>query len=51
MLAEGVSEALPPTPQLPDELRPTLLFSVEQIEAALPPRGGFGVRDLRHARR
>ena len=51
MLAEGVSEALLPIPPLPDELRPKLLFSVEQIEAALPPRGGFAVRDLRLARR
>jgi NADH dehydrogenase len=50
MLAEGVSEAAPPTPDLPAELRPKLPFSVEQIEAALPPRGGFGVRDLRLAR-
>lgn len=50
MLAEGVSEPAPPTPNLPDELRPKLPFSVEQIEASLPPRGGFGVRDLRLAR-
>jgi nucleoside-diphosphate-sugar epimerase len=50
MLAEGVSEPAPPTPDLPDELRPTLPFSTEQIEAALPPRGGFGIRDLRLAR-
>jgi NADH dehydrogenase len=50
MLAEGVSEAAPPTPDLPAELRPALPFSVEQIEAAMPPRGGFGVRDLRLAR-
>jgi NADH dehydrogenase len=50
MLAEGVSEAAPPTPDLPAELRPKLPFSVEQIEAALPPRGGFGIRDLRVAR-
>jgi nucleoside-diphosphate-sugar epimerase len=50
MLAEGVSEAAPPTPALPEELRPKLAFSSEQIEAALPPRGGFGVRDLRFAR-
>jgi NADH dehydrogenase len=49
MLAEGVSEAAPPTPDLPAELRPKLQFSAEQIEAALPPRGGFGVRDLRLA--
>ena len=50
MLAEGVSEAAPPTPDLPDEFRPTLPFDIEQIEAALPPRGGFGIRDLRFAR-
>jgi nucleoside-diphosphate-sugar epimerase len=50
MLAEGVSEAAPPTPDLPDELRPKLLFSAAQIEAALPPRGGFRLRDLRIAR-
>jgi nucleoside-diphosphate-sugar epimerase len=47
MLAEGVSEAAPPTPDLPDELRPKLPFSAEQIAAALPPRGRFGIRDLR----
>jgi nucleoside-diphosphate-sugar epimerase len=50
MLAEGVSEAAPPTPDLPDELRPKLPFSAAQIEAALPPRGGFRLRDLRIAR-
>jgi NADH dehydrogenase len=50
MLAEGVTEAAPPTPDLPAGLRPKLPFSVEQIEAALPPRGGFGIRDLRLAR-
>jgi len=49
MLAEGVSEATPPTPNLPDTLMPKLPFSTEQIEAALPPRGGFGFRDLRIA--
>jgi hypothetical protein len=47
MLAEGVSEAAPPTPDLPDDLRPRLPFSAEQIEAALPPRGRFGINDLR----
>jgi nucleoside-diphosphate-sugar epimerase len=50
MLAEGVSEAAPPTPDLPVALRPKLPFSTEQIEAALPARGGFGFRDLRVAR-
>ena len=50
MLAEGVSEPAPPTQDLPVGLRPTLRFSDEQIEAVLPARGGFGVRDLRLAR-
>ncbi|MEO9254356.1 MAG: NAD-dependent epimerase/dehydratase family protein [Tepidiformaceae bacterium] len=50
MLAEGVSEAAPPTDDLPDSLRPSLPFSSAQIEAALPKRGGFGFRDLRIAR-
>jgi nucleoside-diphosphate-sugar epimerase len=50
MLAEGVSQAAPPTPDLPAELRPKLPFSVDQIKAALPPRGGFGVSYLRIAR-
>jgi nucleoside-diphosphate-sugar epimerase len=50
MLAEGVSEAAPLTPNLPGALRPTLPFSAAQIQAALPPRGGFGLHDLRLAR-
>ncbi len=50
MLAEGVSEAAPPTSDLPSELRPKLPFSAEQIQAALPDRGGFTFRDLRMAR-
>jgi NADH dehydrogenase len=51
MLAEGVAEAAPPTPDLPAELRPSLPFSDEQIRVALPPKGGFGFADLRLARR
>jgi nucleoside-diphosphate-sugar epimerase len=50
MLSEGVSVAAPPTPDLPEALRPRLPFSPEQIEAALPARGGFGFHDLRIAR-
>ena len=49
MLAEGVSEAAPPTNELPEPLRPRLPFSTAQIEAALPERGGFGFSDLRIA--
>lgn len=47
MLAEGVSGASPPAGALPKGLQPRLPFSAEQISAALPPRGGFGMRDLR----
>jgi uncharacterized protein YbjT (DUF2867 family) len=47
MLAEGVAEAAPPTPELPEHLRPRLPFSAVQIREALPPRGGFGLADLR----
>ncbi|PPF61664.1 nucleoside-diphosphate sugar epimerase [Clavibacter michiganensis] len=50
MLAEGVSIAAPPTPELPVELQPRLDFSAEQIRRALPPRGGFGFSDLLIAR-
>jgi uncharacterized protein YbjT (DUF2867 family) len=47
MLAEGVSHAAPPTPELPPRLRPRLTFSRQQIRAALPEPGGFTLRDLR----
>lgn len=50
MLAEGVSQAAPPTPDLPRELRPQLTFSREQIRAALPEPGGFTIHDLRMSR-
>ena len=49
MLAEGVSEAAPPAPELPADLRPTRAFDDERIRAALPV-GGFGLSDLRAAR-
>lgn len=47
MLAEGVTEAAPPTDDLPADLAPTARFDDEHIRAALPPRGGFTWRDLR----
>ncbi|GGL85797.1 NAD-dependent nucleoside diphosphate-sugar epimerase/dehydratase [Curtobacterium citreum] len=47
MLAEGVTEAAPPTEDLPADLAPTARFDDEHIRAALPPRGGFTWRDLR----
>lgn len=47
MLAEGVTEAAQPAAELPEDLKPHLPFSDEQILGALPPRGGFTWRDLR----
>lgn len=50
MLAEGVSEAAPPAPEVPLAIRPARPFSDERIRAALPD-GRFGLSDLRLARR
>lgn len=50
MLAEGVDEAAPPTPELPEALRPHRPFTDDRIRAALPD-GRFGVDDLRFLRR
>lgn len=49
MLAEGVDEAAPPAPELPEDLRPTLPFDEASIRAALPD-GRFGLSDLRATR-
>lgn len=49
MLAEGVSEAWGPVDELPVDLVPGTRFTDEQIVASLPPRGGFGWRNLRVA--
>ncbi|KAJ1680512.1 hypothetical protein LUZ63_024274 [Rhynchospora breviuscula] len=46
MLAEGVTEAAPPAPEPPPELRPSRPFSEDSIREAMPD-GGFGLRDLR----
>lgn len=51
MLAEGVAVPAPPTPDLPGELRPSRRFTEDRIRAALPPRGGFALHDLRLPRR
>jgi uncharacterized protein YbjT (DUF2867 family) len=50
MLSEGVTEAVPPAPEPPEELRPSRPFSEESIREALPD-GGFGWDDLRLIRR
>lgn len=46
MLAEGVSEAAPPAPELPEILRPKRRFDEASIRAAMPD-GRFGLKDLR----
>ena len=51
MLQEGMSEPAPPCEELPEDLRPRLRFTVEQVRKGLPPPGPFGVRDLRLFRR
>jgi NADH dehydrogenase len=50
MLAEGVSEVVPPASELPDDLRPRTMFTDEEIRRALPDEGRFRWRDLRLAR-
>jgi len=47
MLQEGMTEPAPPCEELPEDLRPRLTFTVEQVRKGLPPPGPFGVRDLR----
>lgn len=49
MLAEGVSEAMPPAPEPPIDIRPTRSFSDARIRAALP-EGRFTIDDLRATR-
>lgn len=46
MLAEGVNEAAPPAPEVPDGLRPMRPFDRASIRAAMPA-GRFGMSDLR----
>ena len=48
MLAEGVNEAAPPTPELPEGLKPSRPFDEASIRAAMPD-GRFGLSDLRIA--
>jgi len=49
MLDEGVTEAAPYAPELPEGIRPARRFEEARIRAALP-EGGFGLRDLRITR-
>jgi nucleoside-diphosphate-sugar epimerase len=50
MLSEGVSEAWPPTTDVPADIAPQLLFSDDLIRSVLPLAGPFGLRDLRVGR-
>ena len=47
MLAEGLTEPLPPTPFVEENLAPQMPFTDEQIRAGLPEPRPFGTRDLR----
>ena len=50
MLEEGVSRAWGAIDPMPADLEPRTMFTDEQIRRALPPRGGFTLKDLRLAR-
>ena len=45
ILSEGVVEPLPVCPSVPDDLRPQLAFTDEQIHAGLPEAKAFGPKD------
>ncbi len=47
MLAEGLTEPLPPTPFIHGDLAPRTMFTDEQIRAGLPQAKPFGRRDCR----
>jgi NADH dehydrogenase len=47
MLAEGLTEPLPPTPFVSGNLVPRTRFTDEQIRAGLPDARPFGLSDLR----
>ena len=47
MLSEGLTEPLPPTPMVDDDLAPKIAFSDEQIRAGLPEPRRLGAGDVR----
>jgi NADH dehydrogenase len=47
MLAEGLTQPLPPTPFVSGDLAPRTMFTDEQIRAGLPRAKAFGLSDLR----
>jgi NADH dehydrogenase len=48
MLAEGMTEPLPPCAQLPEDLLPRTPFSDPQIRQGLPKVEPFRLRDCRY---
>jgi len=50
ILSEGIVEPLPFADALPDDLKPGILFSPEQIRAGLPAAEAFGWKDFRWSR-
>jgi uncharacterized protein YbjT (DUF2867 family) len=50
ILSEGIVEPLPPCDFLPEDLRPSTQFTLDQIKEGLPPPGAFGWSDLRCAK-
>jgi NADH dehydrogenase len=47
ILTEGMTGALPFADALPEDLKPRLALTAEQIRTGLPEPGRFGLRDLR----
>jgi NADH dehydrogenase len=47
MLAEGLTEPLPPTPFVPADLTPRTMFTNDQIRDGLPEPKPFGAGGLR----
>ncbi len=47
ILSEGITVPLPLAEPLPEDLRPTVCFTPEQIRRGLPPAGPFTLRDCR----
>jgi uncharacterized protein YbjT (DUF2867 family) len=47
ILSEGLVTPLPPCEWVPEDLRPRVAFTPEQIQRGLPKAGGFGCADIR----
>jgi len=47
MLSEGINEPLPGFDELPEDLKPQIKLTEQQILKGLPKPGGFGLKDFR----